>query len=47
MFHARWHARGNLDPGRSVHRADHRLPGSGILDVEQAGLRSDSAVCLR
>ena len=41
------HARGDLDPGRAVHRADHRLPGAGVLDVEQAGFRPDPAVRLR
>ncbi len=47
LLDARRHARGDLDPGGPVHRADHRLSGSGDLDVEQAGLRSGSSARLR
>ena len=47
LLDARRHARRDLDPGGAVHRADHRLPGAGLLDVERPGPRPDPAVRLR
>ena len=47
VLDARRHARRDLDPGGAVHRADHRLPGAGYLDVQRAGLRHHSALQLR
>ena len=47
LLDARRHARGDVDPGGPVHRAHHRLPRPGDLDVEQAGLRRLPAARLR
>ena len=47
LFDARRHAGGDVDPGGAVHRAHHRLPRPGDLDVEQAGLRRLPAARLR
>ena len=47
VLHAGRHARGDLDPGGPVHRAHHRLPDAGHLDVQRAGLRRHPAFQLR
>ena len=47
LLDARRHAGGHLDPGRPVHRADHRLPRSGDLDVDRQDRRADSATDVR
>ena len=46
VLDARRYACGDLDPGGAVHRADHRLSGACVLDVQQAGIRPDPAVRL-
>ena len=47
VLHAGRHAGGDLDPGGPVHRADHRLPDAGDLDVQRTGLRLHPALLLR
>ena len=41
------HARGDLDAGRAVHRADRRLPDPDLLDVDRAGFRLAAAPRVR
>ena len=47
VLDARRHARGDLDPGRAVHRADRRLPDPDLLDVDRAGFRLAAAPGVR
>ncbi len=47
VFDARWYARRDLDPGGPVYRSDRCLSCSRLLDVEQAWIRSHSAILLR
>ena len=46
MLHAGRDASRHLDPGGAIYCADHRLPGAGHLDVQQAGFWLDPAVRL-
>ena len=47
LLDARRHARRHLDAGRPVHRADHRLPDPGHLDVDGQDRHSDPATDVR